>query len=517
LREARHALGADVVAAVPVSGAAGAPEYLAALVREHVRFHPQVRWVVLLERAGGGWRVRSRHHTHLPVRPAPTAFGIVDADGDGRPEIFTIGTAVTLGGVSVGVDLLDPRGPVSRYTITGSGLDAQQGSAVWTPELDRRPRALAWAAGTAHAALAKGQAWLQANGSHLPGAVDIDPLTPAQAFEEARQRLGWGVRRAIPMRGECCGQHIAVLYGPATVAVLAGNDHVYDWVTPVEVPWSRVSGAYDSFGVMDADRDGTDEVYVVSSAEGTAEWVVGVTVFDPATRESSSYTLTGDPQDPGASVPQATASPGLAGKRALRAWMDSTVREAAAAEGYGPPVPPSSGEARARQAERTWQARGDSLSEVVLAGAPPGARCTVDDGGVTWTSRYRGGLWAYDRARRESRVVYVPETWSTAMVVGKRYVWTNLTEWQGGGRMALLAYDKRARAPVAFPIPGLAAIAESPGPMSVRDGHIEIDGTPLPPPPGIDMAAELAGAGQCDARFDPPSSPHPATAPRHSP
>lgn len=495
---------ADVVAAAPVPGAAGGPEYLAVLTREHVRFHPQVRWVVLLERAGGGWRVRSRHHTHLPVRPAPDAFGTVDADGDGRPEVFAIGTAVTLAGVSVGVDLLDPRGAAGRYAITASGLDAQQGSAVWTPGLDRRPRALVWAAGTAHAALAKGQAWLQANGSHLPGAVDIDPLTPAQAFEEARQRLGWSVRRAIPMRGECCAQHIAVLFGWNRVAVLAGSDHVYDWVVPVEVPWSRVSGAYDSFGVVDVDRDGTDEVYVVSTAEGTAEWVVGVTVFDPATRHSSSYTLTGDPQDPVAGVLSATASPGLAGKRALRAWMDSTVREAAAAEGYGPPVPPSRGEARARQAERAWQARGDTLPEPLLAGAPPGARCTVEDGGITWTSRYRGGLWAYDRARGESRVAYVPETWITAMVVGKRYVWTNLAMWQGGGGMALLAYDKQARAPVAFPTPELAAFDGSPGPMAARDGHIEIDGTPLTPPPGIDMAGELAHARQCDARFDPP-------------
>jgi hypothetical protein len=86
---ARAALGDDVRGTVRVPGSG----MIAALAEETVGRGRETRWLVLL---GANGRERARVHTYLPVEDAPGRFGTVDADGDGKPEVFAVGSAWSL-------------------------------------------------------------------------------------------------------------------------------------------------------------------------------------------------------------------------------------------------------------------------------------------------------------------------------------------------------------------------------------------------------------------------------------
>jgi len=527
ITEARTALGEEVRDAVPIPGSR---DTLAVLVGDGQGAEP--RWLVLLARAGGGWRVRSRLHTYVPVERVPDRFGAADLDADGRPEAFAVGSSWGIAEAAVEVLVAEPDGEWFRYEIT-QGMGHSAGAAVWSPGLEKRPALLVWMAAAAHRVIPPVRRAGDSLDTSIPMVPPGPPLTEQTALEAARQRLGWGVMEARPLDfGPYTGQNLAALYsegngGRSRLAVLWGGYHIYRVALEQEgVLSGGIADHADRWGVVDVDRDGKPELWEVNDASGTGAWGMGAALIDAGGGERWEAWLDGSWET---TYRRRDLAPGFTGdfarKAGARAFLDS-VLVAAALEAHGGEdgIPPQ--RRRARDAESAFSTGGAAAPP--LHGPVPDAEhasCAVSDGrGTDWITRFEGGLWAHDRARDESRVVALGLR-ARSLVVGKRYVWTDVAWGDSAGTTppGLMAYDTRTGRMVHFPVPELRRILQPMEfftlqhtlyrvppctgacpiglPLRAADGTLVLDDNYLTLPPEVHASDELAGARMCVTRY----------------
>jgi hypothetical protein len=294
--------------------------------------------------------------------------------------------------------------------------------------------------------------------------VNLSNISKAEAMDEAKQRLGPKVIEVIPFKNwdRRDQQYIAVLVGdpsftsfiqPVKLYLLEGSKTTYSSPEP-QFEASRFNTSTvantnrewpTSFGVVDVDHDGNQEVFAINFGfGGNASY--GVTIYLYDSIEGKGYKL-----DYGGAL---TEKPHLGSlpdvpKDAIRQWLldkaDETIKQL---------------NLNSNSEWQIWEQHNGTgfykgkLSLHEVEGKIPAfasVLCKIDDGTFEWVAFFKGPVVGYDKSRNVHFILYFPPggfDYVGDMVSGENYLWLGL-----GKENGLVVYEKATQMMKVIPVP----------------------------------------------------------------
>lgn len=364
----------------------------------------------------------------------------------------------------------------------------------WAPYLWKRFRSK-WVEAVIGAAVATALAMATFFGGKAKMALEklwgsIRNISETEALEEARALMGPSVTQAIPFRNRGGEQFVlvvsrdteSVLCPEFLLNVLEGSSGAFRVTEPSFSACDKL-GDEQTFGVVDVDNDGINEIFAIERDGGTGVYGFHVLLYNPQQGD----TLSADGGGPYSEPPTFSWSENTRSNPKAQKWLTSKARELVfgtfAADQHD----------SLTRLEADWIRRnGVGFVEGSLRSRPePGPLpspdgstvCRFDDGEYEWTSLFKSGVFGYRRTTNEHFAVFFPRIdydWIQLMASGKRFLWMRY----GSGIVAL---DKERMA--------LHSVDAA---LVVKKGRVVLDMPVVIGDDVIEPEREFANASSCD-------------------